>query len=155
MSGFAIGDARRRLFFRYMARETLVWCEEMCGVRHIRLSDIPKFPPQAFAALIPRVCPGVEIVPQAGRVCARLPGAKDTVTLFPASDDACLAVFNRFNGRNTLGQAASSLAGAMGWSAAESMSRVRALFLRLLALRVCVPCNDVSAEIEAARRSGA
>jgi hypothetical protein len=138
--------APRRLFFRFMARETLVWCEELCGVRHVRLSDVAGFPPHVFASLIPKVCPGVEILPEAARVCARLPGAKDAIPLFSTADQASLAVFNSFNGETALGKIAGDLAGSMAWTAAESAARVRELFLKLLELRVCAPCNGIPEE---------
>lgn len=138
----------RRGFFRHMARETLVWCEEMCGVRHVRLSHVAGFPPPVFAALIPRICPDVRITTDGERVCARVPGVADSLALFPIADNASLTIFNSFNGQTTIGQIADGIAGRMAWSPDESMARVRALFLRLLDLRVCVPCNNVPTEDE-------
>jgi hypothetical protein len=136
------GGVRRRHFFRDMARETLVWCEEMCGMRHMKLSDIPNLPPQAFEALMPRVRPEVVIAPEDGQVRARVPGVKEAVLLFAAADASTLAMFNAFNGHQTVAQIARKLEGEMGWTPEQSMANVRALFLRLLELRVCVPGND-------------
>jgi hypothetical protein len=132
----------RRLFFRYLARETVVWFEELCGKPNVQLADLPKLPPESIAALIPRVCPGVEIVPEDGRVAARLPGASEVVALF-ASEEANLFVFNRFNGEKTIGQIASELSAAMTWPEERSIGYVKELFFRLVRLRVCVPVNAV------------
>lgn len=130
----------RRLFFRYLARETVVWCEELCGTPHVKLEDLPKLPPETIAALIPRVSPGVEIVPEEHQVSARLPGASEVVALFP-SVEANLAVFNRFNGENTIGQVAGELGAAMLWPPERSLEHVKRLFFHLVRLRVCVPAN--------------
>jgi hypothetical protein len=130
----------RRLFFRYLARETVVFVEELGGRRHIKFDDLFKLPPEAIAALIPQICPGVQIVPEDGQVSARLPGASEAVALFP-SDEANLAVFNRFNGVNTVGQVASELSAAMEWPQERSFEHVKRLFFRLVRLRVCVPAN--------------
>jgi hypothetical protein len=148
------GTAARRGFFSYLASETLVWCEEMRGVRHVKLSEIPGFPPAVFAALIPHVRPGVQILPGPERVCARVPGVEPPAALFPATDAAALAVFNCFNGQRTLGEIAAGLATTTAWSAEESMARVRALFLRLVELRVCEPCNSVPVDETGTTSSG-
>jgi hypothetical protein len=137
-SGKPIDD--RRLFFRYLARETVVWCEELRGKPNVRLADLPKLQPEAIAALVPRVCPGVQIVPEKGQVSARLPGASEMVALFPP-DEAHLAVFNRFNGENSIGKVAGELSAAMGWPQERSLEYVKRLFFRLVHLRVCVPSN--------------
>jgi len=133
----------RRQLFRHLARETVVWFEELGGRRHIKFDDLPKLPPEAIAALIPQICPGVRIVPEQGRVSARLPGAGEAVALFP-SDEANLAVFNRFNGKNTVGQVANELSAAMAWPQERSLEHVERLFFRLVRLRVCVPANTGS-----------
>lgn len=132
-------DGRRR-FFRAAARETVVWFEELRGRRHIKFDDLYQLPPEAIAALIPRICPGVQIAPAEGQVTARLEGSGEAVALFPM-DEANLAVFNRFNGQNTIGQVAGELSAAMGWPQEHSLERVKDLFFRLLRLRVCAPAN--------------
>jgi len=131
---------QRRLFFRYLARETVVWFEELLGKPNMELADLPKLPPEAIAALIPRVCPGVEIIPEEGRVSARLPGATEIVVLFP-NGEANLLVFNRFNGENTIGQVAGDLSSALAWPRERSFAHVKDLFFRLVRLRVCLPSN--------------
>jgi hypothetical protein len=134
----------RRLFFRYLARETVAWFEEFGGKPNVNLADLPKLPPEALAALIPRMLPGIEIIPGKDQVSARLPGAAEPVVLFPAND-ANLAVFNRFNGVNTIGSVAAELSAALSWPPEQSLGNVKRLFFRLVSLRVCVPANTVPA----------
>ena len=135
----------RRLFFRYLARETVVFVEELGGNRHVKFGDLFKLPPEAIAALIPRICPGVQILPEKDRVLARLPGANEAVALF-RTEEANLAVFNRFNGEKTIGQVASEVGAVMGWPEERSMEHVKRLFFHLVVLRVSVPANPVSPE---------
>ena len=130
----------RRLFFRYAARETAVWFEELRGRRHVKFDDLAKLPPEEIAALVPQICPGVRIVPGDGQVSARLPGASEAVVLF-LSDEANLAVFNGFNGRNSIKKVAGELSAAMAWPREIAMEHVKHLFFRLLRLRVCVPAT--------------
>jgi len=130
----------RRAFFRCAARETVVWFEELRGRRHVKFDDLLKLPPEAIAAIVPGICPGVRIIPAEGHVLAQLEGASDAVDLFP-SDEANLAVFNRFNGRNTIGQVVTELSAVMEWPPERSLEHVKGLFFRLLWLRVCAPTN--------------
>ena len=132
----------RRTCFRYLARDAIVWFEELCGIRHMTFAEIRGFPDEVFAAIVPQFCPGVEICVEAGRVCARLPDTEERLTLLSTADQPALAIFNRFNGRNPVGEIVGEMAAAMDWSAGEAGARVRALFLRLLELRVCAPYND-------------
>ena len=131
---------QRRLFFRYFARETVVWFEDLLGKPNLQLSDLPNLPPEAIAALIPRVCPGVAIIPEEGQVSARLPGATENVLLFP-NVEANLFVFNRFNGENTIGQVAGELSAALAWPRERSIAQVKNLFFRLVRLKICLPAN--------------
>ena len=134
--------AGRRRFFRYMARETVVWFEQLCGRPHILISDIARLPPEVLTSVIPRMRPGLQIIAGVDRVSARLPDGDRTVELLPC-DEANLFVFNRFNGQNGLGQISAELAAAMSWPPERSFAFVRDLFLRLLALQVCVPANEL------------
>lgn len=133
----------RRLFFRNFARETMAWFEELGGKPNVKLADLPDLPPEALAALIPRILPGVQIIPEKEQVSARLPGASETVVLFPC-DEANLAIFNRFNGENSIGKVVAELSVAMKWPQERSLAHVKHLFFRLVRLRVCAPANTVS-----------
>ena len=134
--------AGRRRFFTHAARETVVWFEEVGGHRHVKFSDLPKLPPEEIAALVPQVRPGVRIVPEGGQVSACLPGASEAVALF-RTDEANLAVFNRFNGQNSIGKVAGEVSAALAWPPERSLAHVKGLFFHLLNLGVCVPSNPV------------
>jgi hypothetical protein len=132
----------RRFFFRQLARETVVWVEELCGRPSVKLTDLPSLPPEAIAALVPQICPGVQIVPEELQISARLPGATGMVVLFE-SGEANLMVFNGFNGMNTIEKVASDLSAATEWSRERSLDHVKEMFFRLVRLRVCAPANRV------------
>jgi hypothetical protein len=133
----------RRFFFRQLARETVVWFEELGGRPGVKLTDLPSLPPEAIAALVPQICPGVQIVPEELQVSARLPGAGEMVALFP-STEANLLVFNGFNGMNTIDKVACDLSAATQWSRERSLEHVKEMFFRLVRLRVCAPANTVN-----------
>ena len=137
----------RRLYFRHLARDTVVWFEELLGKPQVELADLPKLPAETLALLIPQICPGTEILPEATRVCARLSGAAETVALFSSREESLL-VFNRFNGRESLGSIADELSAAMNWPRERAFAYATGLFFRLVALRVCVPSNDLPAGTE-------
>jgi len=132
----------RRLCFRYFARDTMAWVEEVFGKPQVQLTDLPTLPAEVLGELIPQVCPGVRILPQETRVCGRLEGANETLTLF-SRNNANLFVFNRFNGQQTLGAIARELGAEMNWPCDRAFVYVRGLFFRLVGLRVCVPANDL------------
>ncbi len=133
----------RRLFFRNFARETMAWFEELGGKPNVKLAELPDLPPEALAALIPRIIPGVRIIPEKEQVSAQLAGASEIVALFPCVE-ANLAIFNRFNGENNIGKVVAELSAETGWPRERSLEHVRRLFFRLVRLRVCAPANTVS-----------
>jgi len=135
----------RRNFFRDAAREALVWLEDARGKPNLQLANLPDLDAATLGALTPRIRPDVQIIPSGDKVRAIVPGEADMVELF-ALDDESLAVFNRFNGCRTISQISDDLSAALGWPAAESFSRVRTSFLRLVQLRVCVPGNPIPPE---------
>lgn len=137
--------AGRRLFFRYMARETVVWFEELCGRPHVLISDVAKLPPERLRGVIPRIGPGVQIIPEQERVCARLPDQTQPVEVL-RTDEAGLFVFNRFNGQKQLQEIAEELGAAMTWPPERSFAFVREFFLKLLVMRVCVPAKPLDTQ---------
>lgn len=134
--------AHRRFFFRDLARQTVVFAEELRGTPHVTFDELFKLQPEKIGARIPRICPGVRIVPEEGQVLGRLPDAKEAVAPLRTAGEN-LAVFNRFNGQNTAGQVVREASAAMVWSEERSFDRVKGLFFRLVRLRVCVPANPV------------
>ena len=146
------GKGNRRRFFRLLARETLVCLEELKGVRHFRIQDLWGLSRSELSQMIPQICSGVEILPEGGKVNGRIPGNEAVLPLFDAAD-AELLVFNRFNGVNTIGQVAEELSADMGFEPEESYARVRALFLHLARLRVCLPSNPLPERTDSASES--
>jgi hypothetical protein len=134
------GLGNRRGFFQFLAREGVAWFDEARGRPQMRLSDLPELPPEALAELVPQILPGVAILPTDTEVRARRPGETETVALFQL-EDTNLLIFNRFDGRATLGETVEAVSVATGLDRQETLARVRSLFLRVVGLRVCVPCN--------------
>jgi hypothetical protein len=131
----------RRHFLRQFAGETMALIDGLQGKPQCRLVDLWELPNRELAALIPQVCPGVEILTKDGNVCARLPGDGDLLTLFATTEESEF-IFNRFNGIHAIGRIVGELGTAMGLSEEESLARVRELFLRLVRMGICVPCNE-------------
>jgi len=131
----------RRHFFRLFAGETVALIDELQGTPQCRLVDLWELPNAELAALVPQICPGVDIVPQDGRTCARIPGNGDLLALF-ISDEESEFIFNRFDGLHTIGQIACELGTALAVSEEESLARVRTLFLRLVRMKACIPSNE-------------
>jgi len=131
---------RRRNFFRSLAREAVVRADEMRGVPQMRLDQLDQLPEEVLARLIPGIAPGVQILPGEDVVRGRVPGVEEPLVLFWRAP-AELFVFNRFNGRNRLGQVAEEWAAETGTEYARAFGFTRAIFLGLVRLRVCVPVN--------------
>jgi len=131
----------RRRFFRWLAREGVFKAEEIRGVPHRKLDDLPRLPRAELARIVPGIVPGVKIQPRAGEVWAEPPGnGRKAVRLF-GDDPAALALFNQFNGQTTIGGAARQLEEVMQWPAERSFAVARAFFLHLVRLGVSVPVN--------------
>jgi hypothetical protein len=137
-------EGGRRDFFRWLTRERAAALRRLRDVPQLSLADLPKLPPPVLASVKPRVLTGVSIVPVEGRVFAELPGGSQPVPLFPM-DPATLAIFNRFNGRNSVGQVAEAVCAESRLAPEAAFMAVRAMFLRLTSLGVCVPSNVPSA----------
>jgi len=131
MQGMVSG---RRLFLRRLARETLAGVDEARGILQLRLVDLPALPDEQLSRLTPVILPQVKILDGGSEVRAQRPGERDTIVLFPSGGVEQL-LFNRFNGRNSLGEIASE----MGMPQAFALTR--AFFLKLVRLQVCVPAN--------------
>jgi hypothetical protein len=136
----AASVAGRRAFFRWLAREGAVKVDEMRGIPQLRLSDLPQVPPARLAGLRPAILPGVEIILAEGAVLGRLAGRADAIPLFPRAP-VPLAIFNCFNGTDTLLHAAESVCAATGMEPEAAFGAARSLFLQLVALGVCAPAN--------------
>lgn len=147
----AIKDANpRRAFFRWMARQSLLTFEEMRGRPQMRLNDLPALPSDEIATLQPEVLADVTIFTGNDLVLARLPGKDDTITLFPICSPE-LAIFNRFNGMNTLSDVAGSWRDESGLPLEQTFLGVRTLFLRMTQLGVCAPVNATGDPVSPAK----
>jgi hypothetical protein len=135
--------AGRRRFFRLFERESMVLLDEMRGRPQRRMSDIPQLPEAQVAQLVPAVCRGVDILVDRQCVFARLPGSQNAMALFP-TEPVNLFIFNRLNGRMSIGQISEELSESMGWTVEQSFRAVRAMFLRLVESGVCMPTNVAS-----------
>jgi hypothetical protein len=129
----------RRHFFRLLARDALVAKEEAQGVRHIRLDRFTEVPDSKVGQLVPMIQPGLRVSKEGDDVVAILPEG-ERVRLFH-SDDPRASIFGSFNGQNTIGMISSEMSRMFGWTPEDSMSAVRALFLRLANLRIVGTCN--------------
>ena len=75
---------------------------------HYRLSDLPGYPPDKLAKLVPVVRDGVRISLEDGYVHGAAAGDPEPFPLFAANNENTL-IFNRFTGENTLGDIAAEL----------------------------------------------
>lgn len=132
--------ARRRGFFKQMVSEALGAAEEAAGRPQFRLDEIPSLPDDVLAGLVPQVREDAEIVVTDAGVQAKLRTRQEPVVLF-AHDAVDTFVFNRFNGSTPLGRAARELSAAMSLDGPDAFACARALFVRLVRLRVVVPAN--------------
>ena len=133
----------RRRFFKQFIGETVALIDEMQGKPQCKLVDLWEFSNQELAVIVPQVCPGVEIVPADGMICARLPENEGLLTLFASSEEN-VSIFNGFNGVNSIGRIAGELSVRTGFDMEESYARVRGLFLKTVSLQVCIPGNEGS-----------
>jgi hypothetical protein len=134
------GTGGRRAFFRWLARESATKLDEMRGRPQMRLNELRALPIAELAVLEPGVLPGIQILPEATRVLARLPGRPEPVPLF-TTEPMLLAIFNRFNGLMTIAEVAEAVCIEMGEPAEKAFGHTRGLFLHLAELGVCAPFN--------------
>jgi hypothetical protein len=134
--------AGRRGFFRLFARESVVALDELRGRPQLRLADLPQLPDATLEQIAPAILEGVTVIPEEQRITARPPACQQAIVLF-ARDPVPVFIFNRFNGRSTLAQISKELSAQQQWPQEQSFAAVKALFFRLVRLRVCVPANCV------------
>jgi hypothetical protein len=130
------GRDDRRGFFRVV----LGGSHEGRFAPRYRLNELPALPASQLAELIPAVLPGIEIIQNGDQALARVPGQLNPLFLFQVSRLA-LCIFNRFDGRNSLAAVTAAVSDESGKDREEVFAEVRAMFLGLVALRVCAPGN--------------
>ena len=131
----------RRAFFRRMMGEAVSAADELRGRPQLRLSDISKLDDESLMELVPMVRPDVEVLDNDQGVCARLPQQEENVVLFSRDERIADFMFTRFDGQTTLRCVCDELVFETEWDEAEAFARVKAFFLRLLDMGVCVPGN--------------
>ncbi len=134
------GTGSRRRFFRRFAAESLAWLEEIGGRPQYSLMDLWELPRNELGLLVPQICEGVRIEPEAEIIRIGVPGKEVEVTL-SSTVGLDLAIFNLFNGVNSIGAIADRLGASGQLTPEENFDQVRSLFLRLVRCGVCVPCN--------------
>lgn len=136
---------RRRLTLTYSRRGLLesllknveAGRQRMRGGAAYKLVDLGLMTDEALAGLVPAVVQGCEVWVRDETVWVR-PEGSDRLALFDVTSPE-LQAFNRFNGRDTMGQATALLARDLSWTRERSFALVRDLFLRLVVLGVCRP----------------
>jgi len=128
----------RRGFFRWLVRQGLITFEEIRGHPQMALSEIPQLSTGDFQSLIPALVQGVKIIPCPDEVQAQVREDADAVHLFPVQSLE-LAIFNEFNGEDSIAQVVESVAKESSIPTEEVEPRVSKLFLTMVALGVCAP----------------
>lgn len=149
----AVRTDNRRRFFRLLARETLAAADELRGRPQLALTQLPTLPDEALAGLVPKFLEGVRVVRDANELRAHRPKGDVPVHLGGANEAACLCL-DSFDGKNSLSTVSRQLACALGWERARAYAFVRAFFLRLVGLRLCVPANALDEPHASSARGG-
>lgn len=128
----------RREALRQLLARALLTTEELAGRPHLRLRDLEDLPEETLRQIVPRLAPGVEIVVDGGTVKARRRSDEPPLLLFDRRSEE-VRTFNRIDGRQSLGEAATELARELSGDDQAAWCRVRRLFLHLVQLGVCFP----------------
>ena len=142
-SGDNLPEFGRRHFFRGLLSEAIAAAEEAAGRPQLRLSDVKKLSDEAIALIIPRVSEDYELdFGEGGQIVAR---HKKTGKVIPlvAPQSPELAIFNLFDGQRTIGSVSEEISRITSCPASEAFASVKALFLKLVDLRICLPANPI------------
>lgn len=129
----------RREFLPSLVKETIVTLGMLRGGRGGRLSELTDLPDEQLALIKPVVNRAFEIHVEEDQVLGRHKESGVTLTLFSVEESECLAAFNLFDGKRTLGQIGRLLAEELGWDEPQAFAQARELFLSLVSHLVCVP----------------
>ncbi len=136
----------RKLSFKYTRRElfsklwqsVLISRGESEGKGAFTLADLGEWSDSELAGLVPVVVEGCQITVQDGMVVAQSSSTAAPIPLFP-QDSTAVTAFNFFNGYNSIQEASTELAAALGWDFEQAFAVTRGLFLFLIEVRVCQP----------------
>jgi hypothetical protein len=143
----------RRSFLPMLLREIAVTIQSAQGTPTHQINELGDLPDDELAAIRPIINPICRIHVADGQVCSQ-PRDKEDAPLrvhFPTAPEN-LAVFNRINGQQTLGEIAESVAGQFGWEPERAFSHTRELFLALASYLVAVPQNSPDLDAERKKR---
>lgn len=140
----------RRSFLPMLLREIVVTANSAQGTPGHQLNELGDLPDDALAMICPMINPIYQIRVIEGYVCSQLKDKEDATVRahFPTSPEN-LAVFNRFNGRHTIGEIAEAITIDLEWEPERAFAYTHTLFLDLASHLVAVPKN--SPELEAER----
>lgn len=129
----------RRGFFRAFVGEMASFLDDLKGRPQFRLDDLSTARLSELEMLMPAIRAGIEI--RIGEETLDALKAGKAITLF-TRDPLTEAVFNRFNGRKSLGDIAEEIHAAMpGVERETALEHARTLFLSLVEQGVCAPSN--------------
>ena len=139
----------RRQFFPMLIQELIVNLGATQGKLAYQLGELGNQPDEKLAIIRPMVNPAYQIRVIDGQICSQLKGdASATVQAhFPKTPEN-LAVFNRFNGKQTLREIADAVAKEYEWELDDAFRFVRDIFLILAVHLVVVPQNPLDSELE-------
>ncbi len=130
----------RRNFFRALLQEVVVTIKTAKGGQSFRLSQLGSMSDDQLAQIIPTMNPAYEIFVEEGYLWTRHKQTEKRHQEFSLNEEN-KQVFNRFNGRNTLGEIARQLNHDLGWEKTKAFAHARGLFLSLVDHLACLPGN--------------
>jgi hypothetical protein len=139
----------RRSFLPMLLREIAVTVRSAQGTPAHQINELGDLPDEALAVIHPIINPITRIRVIDGQVCSQRKGEEKAPLRvhFPTTPEN-LAVFNRINGQQTLGEIAESVAAQFGWEPERAFQHTRELFLALASYLVAVPQNSPDLEAE-------
>lgn len=130
----------RRTFLRALVQEVPVVHGSLKGKKGCRLMDLATLPDEQLAQIKPVINDDYRIFVDQGQVWAEYKIKAETLLeLFAVEDEVTRAIFNRFNGRHTLGEVARQVAEDMAWEEERAFQRARSFFLSLVERMICIP----------------
>lgn len=140
----------RRSFLPMLLREIVVTVNSAQGTPAHQLNELGDLPDDELAAICPMINPIYQIRVINGQVCSQFKQKDDApIRQHFSTTSENLAVFNRFNGRHTIGEIAEAIASELEWESEHAFEYTRTLFLDLASHLVAVPKN--SPELDAER----
>ncbi len=139
----------RRAFLPMLLREVAVTVKSAQGMPAHQINELGDLPDETLAAIRPIINPIYRIRVVEGQVCSQLKDDESApVRMHFAATPENLAVFNRINGRQSIGEIVGEVAVTLGWEAEQSFTHTRDMFLGLASQLVAVPQNSPELDVE-------